>query len=47
MGLGNRDDVVEIDGAQVAFIPSLSVRRTSDGTARIVEVTGATITADK
>ena len=29
------------------FIPSTSVRRTSDGTSRIVEVMGATVTADK
>ena len=33
--------------AHVSFIPSFSVRRTSDGTPRIVEVMGATVTADK
>ena len=33
--------------AHVAFIPSFSVRRTSDGTPRMVEVMGATVTADK
>jgi hypothetical protein len=29
------------------FIPSFSVRRTSDGTPRMVEVMGATVTAGK
>ena len=33
--------------ARVPFIPSASVSRTSDGTPRMVEVMGATVTADK
>src|SRR5260370_34676148 len=33
--------------AHVDFIPSSSFRTTSDGTPRIVEVTGATVTVDK
>ena len=37
---------MEIDGARI-FHSDLPVRRTSDGTPRIVEVMGATVTADK
>jgi len=33
--------------AHAPFIPSASVKRTSDGTPRMVEVMGATVTADK
>src|SRR5580692_2251555 len=33
--------------AQTCFIPSSSVKTTSDGTPRTVEVMGATVTADK
>jgi hypothetical protein len=33
--------------AQGDFIPSSSVKTTSEGTPRIVEVTGATVTVDK
>ena len=45
--LSNRDKIVKIKTAHGFFIPSSTPRTTSDGTPRMVEVIGATVTRDK